>query len=168
MSGLTMFGSAAPQDNVRLQRCCCRDERAHRTRAPDPQAEVHFINMAPRKQTHEPEQARLWNAQSGQLTAALTGHTGEVLTGSFSPDGARVVTSAQDKTVRVRDAMTGKQQIAFGEHKTSISAAFFFPDNSRVVSIGSEGKAMVWNASTGEAPRLFVDQAIHCLSRAVG
>lgn len=42
----------------------------------------------------------LWNAQTGQHTASLTGHTSEIAGLSWSPDGTWLATAATDHTVR--------------------------------------------------------------------
>jgi WD40 repeat protein len=45
---------------------------------------------------------RLWNADTGQLTGPpLVGHTGEVTSVGFSPDGRRIVSGGIDDTVRI-------------------------------------------------------------------
>ena len=39
--------------------------------------------------------ARLWDASSGSLIAALEGHEGPVESASFSPDGGQIVTACR-------------------------------------------------------------------------
>ena len=45
--------------------------------------------------------ARVWDADSGRALAILTGHQGEVLVATFSPDGKRAVTASDDSSARV-------------------------------------------------------------------
>jgi WD40 repeat protein len=47
--------------------------------------------------------ARIWDAETGELMATLTGHADSVYSVAWSPDGARVATSSNDRTFRVWD-----------------------------------------------------------------
>ena len=48
----------------------------------------------------------LWDAATGQEVAALRGHTGDVNSASYSPDGGRIITASSDGTARVWNAAT--------------------------------------------------------------
>jgi WD40 repeat protein len=64
----------------------------------------------------------------------LDGHTGGVLSASFSPDGTRIVTVSGDGTVRVWDAKSGAVLLTFKGHNGKILSASFGPDGARVVT----------------------------------
>ena len=85
-------------------------------------------------------------ADSNALRLLLSGHTGAVVSASFSPDGKRVVTASQDKTARVWDAETGKPLGAPMTHEEGVNSASFSPDGKRVVTASSDGTARVWRA----------------------
>ena len=64
----------------------------------------------------------------------LTGHTDEVLTISVSADGKRLLTSSDDKTLRLWDAVTGKELRVFEGHTDLIYGAALSPDGKRLLS----------------------------------
>jgi WD40 repeat protein len=54
----------------------------------------------------EPRRIRLWDVASGKEVAHFEGHTADVTSLAFSPDGARLVSGLEDSTVLVWDMTT--------------------------------------------------------------
>jgi WD40 repeat protein len=52
---------------------------------------------------------RVWDPETGKEVRKLEGHTNDVNSANFSPDGKRIVSASDDKTVRVWDPETGEQ-----------------------------------------------------------
>jgi WD40 repeat protein/serine/threonine protein kinase len=101
-----------------------------------------------------PEAYRGWDwywldARFDRSLAALIGHTGGVLSASFSPDGTRIVTASTDKTARVWDAVTGASLAELTGHTGRVVSASFSPDGTRVVTASYDRTARVWDAVTG-------------------
>jgi WD40 repeat protein len=44
---------------------------------------------------------KVWDAETGQETLTLEGHSGSVTSVSFSPDGKRIVSGSTDDTVKI-------------------------------------------------------------------
>ena len=98
-------------------------------------------------------QLRLWDAASGELVRALSGHTGRVAYVAFSPGGRRVASGSEDGTVRVWDIATGAQLLAIEGHGGGAAIPAFSPDGTRIATAGLDDTLQVWDASTGD--RLF-------------
>jgi len=75
-----------------------------------------------------------------------------VLSVAFSPDGKHIVSSSDDKTVRVWDAELGQ---AIGEplqgHSDSVWSVAFSPDGKHIVSGSADNTVRVWDAESGQA-----------------
>ncbi|KAJ6564297.1 hypothetical protein B0H19DRAFT_1026095, partial [Mycena capillaripes] len=86
--------------------------------------------------------------------AILEGHTNQVTSVAFSPDGKRIiiVSGSDDLTVRIWDAQTGA---ALGEplegHTNGVTSVAFSPDGKRIVSGSDDLTVRIWDAQTGAA-----------------
>jgi WD40 repeat protein len=90
--------------------------------------------------------ARLWDLQGTNVTeiAVFKGHTLDVNSASFSPDGKYIVTAGWDKTARVWD-LEGSEKEVFTGHDGSVNAAVFSGDGKHVVTASSDGTARMWD-----------------------
>lgn len=116
--------------------------------------------------------AILWDTESGAEIRVFSGHTGEVTTASFSPDGAQVLTGSLDGTVRLWNAATGKEEKRIvparalltvkGEEVDGfqgVSSAAFSADGRRIVIGGLDGRAHVWDLQSGrQTAELITDR----------
>lgn len=89
----------------------------------------------------------IWDSESGKLVTTLTGHTDEVTSASYSPEGHYIVSSSNDRSVRVWDSNSGKLIQVFNIDKnkpdykytySGIVSAFFSPDGRHIVSSASD------------------------------
>src|SRR5215469_10494124 len=79
----------------------------------------------------------------------VKGHTGFVNSVAYSPDGKRLASASDDKTVKVWDAQTGQEFFPLKGHSGRVISVVFSPDGKRLAS-GSHGTAKVWDAQTGQ------------------
>ena len=97
----------------------------------------------------------MWDAKTGAAIADLSGHYLGVRSASFSPDGARVVTSSSDKTARLWDAKTGAAIAVLRGHSSAVRSPAFSPDGARVVTASWDRTARIWDVSAIPQGNLF-------------
>src|SRR5215218_8415185 len=101
--------------------------------------------------------ARVWDAETGAVRYTLRGHSGFVLSVSWSPDSSRLVTGGSDGTAKVWEIgshpVRERWSLSAHESKSGIVGVAFSPDGTRVVA-GDAGRSAVkvWDLGpTGDA-----------------
>ena len=83
---------------------------------------------------------KVWDARTGQESLTLKGHTGQVNSVAFSPDGKRIASASADQTVKVWDARTGQETLTLKGHTSVVYSVAFSPDGKRLVSASWDGR----------------------------
>lgn len=113
---------------------------------------------------HDTEQVRIWNVTTGEQVFALTGHTDNVYSATYSPDGRIIGTGSRDKTVRLWDAVTGTPIAVLAGHSNTVRSVAFTPDGCSIVSGSYDNTIRVWSCiepsreslvSNGDVAALF-------------
>ncbi|CUA70039.1 putative WD repeat-containing protein all2124 [Nostoc sp, PCC 7120] [Rhizoctonia solani] len=97
-------------------------------------------------------QTVVWDVHTGEIVLGpLEGHTGEIQSIAFSPDGSYIISGCNDGRVCEWNARRSNSVL----HSTSmrlneILSVKFSPDGTRFVSGSKDGIVCVWDASTGE------------------
>ena len=87
-------------------------------------------------------EAMLWDARSGEPVRTLSGHTADIESVAFSPDGGRAVTTAADNRAVVWDTSTGESILDLRGAGDRVVGASFSPDGRRVVWVDAlEGES---------------------------
>ena len=92
-----------------------------------------------------------------QMITALKGHEAMPLCISYSPDGSRVATAGQDRTIRIwRTSDWSLQEILKG-HTGTVNWVAFSPDGRQIVSGGDDKSVRIWPSSGGEPLQTISD-----------
>jgi WD40 repeat protein len=80
----------------------------------------------------------------------LRGHTDDVLSVAWSPDGKRLATGSVDKTAKVWDAASGEQVLTLRGHGGRVESVLWSPDGKRLATASWDETARVWDAASGQ------------------
>jgi WD40 repeat protein/serine/threonine protein kinase len=89
----------------------------------------------------------LREAAGGRVVHMLTGHSAEVVSLAFSPDGRRLASASSDRTLKLWDTTTGQDVFTLRGHTAGVRCLAFSPDGNILVSGGIDSTARVWNAT---------------------
>ncbi|MBI3537357.1 MAG: WD40 repeat domain-containing protein [Chloroflexi bacterium] len=99
--------------------------------------------------TYESEDALRRTLVGLDLLQTLRGHTYDVISAVFSPDGKQIVTASHDNTARVWDVASGRELFALRAHTSTVYSVVFSPDGKQIVTASDDNTARVWDASSG-------------------
>lgn len=96
-------------------------------------------------------QARVFDAQTGQLIATLPQLAAERTSPRFSPDGQRIlVVSAGERAVCLMDAATGKEVLTLRKLAAWGDVLAEFSPQGGLLATASNQQASLWSADTGQ------------------
>jgi WD40 repeat protein len=87
--------------------------------------------------------ARIFDVSTGRVVAELRGHTDEVRSVAFSPDGRWLVTASKDGTARVWESATGRSVAELVGHKGPLVSAAFAADGRHILTASADGTARI-------------------------
>ena len=83
------------------------------------------------------------------------GHSSEVTSAVFSPDGRAILTAGLDDTARLWETATGRELRRFVGHADAAYSAVFSPDGRLVLTPSWRTTARLWETATGHELRSF-------------
>jgi WD40 repeat protein len=88
--------------------------------------------------------AHMWDVTTGREEKKFEGTSGYITGMGLTPDGRRLVTGGEDKTVRVWDVGTGKESTRFAGNSGAITAVAVSQDGRRALTGQSDGIIRYW------------------------
>jgi uncharacterized protein YjbI with pentapeptide repeats len=91
--------------------------------------------------------------EGAPVLAPLLGHASGVRACAWSPDGQRLLSSADDGRLKEWDARSGECLRTLSGHTSGVSTCAWSPDGQRMLSGAEDSSLRVWDAGSGECLR---------------
>lgn len=117
----------------------------------DPDLSLSLVNEAVRKAptTQAEDRLRQFMLET-RMQYVLRGHSQQVFSAGYSPDGKFIVTASNDRTACVWNALTAQLIAELKGHSDTVNSAAYSPDGKFIVTASTDQTARVWNASTAQ------------------
>ena len=86
----------------------------------------------------------------------LNGHSNDVSSVVFSPDGKTLASASWDKSVRLWDIATGMELKQLDGHISSVLSVVYSPDGKTLASCSLDGSVLLWDVTSGQIRWSFV------------
>ncbi|KAG1822675.1 WD40-repeat-containing domain protein [Suillus subaureus] len=93
---------------------------------------------------------KIWDTKTGELVAALKGHTNGVVCLAWTPDGERLVSGSYDYSIRTWDTTTWKQIAVLEGHTRFVHGIAISPNGRILASASWDKTARLWNLDNNQ------------------
>ena len=91
-----------------------------------------------------------WNLSDDRLLATVKGHAAGVTALSLDLKGCTLISSGDDRLIKLWNVATGEQQKVIAAHRERISALAIHPHGSLFASSSEDGTVKLWDLWTGQ------------------
>ena len=99
-------------------------------------------------------EVKIWDLATGRALD-LSGHTQLIQALACSPDGRRLATGSDDRTIKLWDTTTGEEVFTLRGHTSGVLSVAFSPDGRRLASGSIDRTVRVWDTSPPASHALF-------------
>jgi len=86
---------------------------------------------------------------TGRILRVLKGHTLNIMSLAFSPDGARLASGSGDRTSRIWNAASGQCERVLEGHEDVVIGVAFAPDGRRLATASLDKTGRIWSVADG-------------------
>ncbi|KAI1726751.1 WD domain, g-beta repeat domain-containing protein [Ditylenchus destructor] len=104
----------------------------------------------------------LWDIETGQQVTAFTGHTGDVMSLSLSPDMRTFISGACDASAKLWDIRDGMCKQTFPGHESDINAVAFFPSGQAFATGSDDATCRLFDIRADQELAMYSHDNIIC------
>src|SRR5208337_4221165 len=103
---------------------------------------------------------------TGRILRVLKGHTSNVLSLAFSPDGERLASGSTDRTSRIWSAASGRCERVLEGHEDFVHDVAFAPDGHHLATASYDKTGRIWSLADGrcEAVLRGHEKEVQCVA----
>ncbi|KAK3946936.1 hypothetical protein QBC32DRAFT_112172 [Pseudoneurospora amorphoporcata] len=112
------------------------------------------------RRTWNPVSRRIWDPASKSCLQTLKGHSGTVRSVAFSPDGQRLASGSEDKTIKIWDPASGSCLQTLKGHSGTVRSVAFSPDGQRLASGSEDDTIKIWDPVSGSCLQTIITSTL--------
>ncbi|VDM38067.1 unnamed protein product [Toxocara canis] len=107
-------------------------------------------------------ESALWDIETGQQCTAFTGHTGDVMSLSLSPDMRTFISGACDASAKLWDIRDGMCKQTFPGHESDINAVAYFPSGYAFATGSDDATCRLFDIRADQELAMYSHDNIIC------